>query len=360
MIRLCIKKKEFSQDDWKSIKRTGSSEYLTHSAYLLKLNSKYKLQPIQSSERSESHQRKIAKIVNKEAYYQFILQKSRLSSSSDYFWLIVNKKSTPSYWLSEGDIIRIFNIYLKIKYLGGFLNSPQINLSTISTQNLSIGGLNSTPYQEAEHTCQSLIIQEEFCRICLESTETDENPFLTPCKCSGSMGYIHYFCLQSWVNSKFHIKDKGFYKIIKWKSIKCESCQEPIPELLHYKSITFSIFSHILPAGKFIGLEVLQKADTSKHELIFLNCENLTKFYLKKNKEFSSNFTKNSQIFVIKNNTLHLSNITKSLTSSVMLNKSLNIQVKTSFKLMNGSTIFTMSSKNSSSVRNFFCFCLKS
>ena len=36
------------------------------------------------------------------------------------------------------------------------------------------------------------------CRICLDESETEENPFITPCKCAGSMKFIHLLCLQEW------------------------------------------------------------------------------------------------------------------------------------------------------------------
>jgi len=34
------------------------------------------------------------------------------------------------------------------------------------------------------------------CRICLD----DEKPFLQPCKCSGTMGYVHAHCLRHWID----------------------------------------------------------------------------------------------------------------------------------------------------------------
>ena len=43
---------------------------------------------------------------------------------------------------------------------------------------------------------------ERLCRICLESTEIAINPFITPCKCSGSLRLIHLDCLKEWLNSK--------------------------------------------------------------------------------------------------------------------------------------------------------------
>lgn len=42
------------------------------------------------------------------------------------------------------------------------------------------------------------------CRICLEEEEDLKlgNPFITPCKCTGSMGYIHLKCLRDWTDAK--------------------------------------------------------------------------------------------------------------------------------------------------------------
>jgi E3 ubiquitin-protein ligase DOA10 len=36
------------------------------------------------------------------------------------------------------------------------------------------------------------------CRICLDESDTPENPFISPCKCDGSMKFIHLTCLQEW------------------------------------------------------------------------------------------------------------------------------------------------------------------
>ncbi|OMJ83687.1 hypothetical protein SteCoe_15358 [Stentor coeruleus] len=50
--------------------------------------------------------------------------------------------------------------------------------------------------QEQEITC------ERTCRICMEP-ENQENPLLTPCKCSGTIRYIHEECLKTWLVSHF-------------------------------------------------------------------------------------------------------------------------------------------------------------
>jgi len=40
------------------------------------------------------------------------------------------------------------------------------------------------------------------CRICLDDMEEEDNPFITPCKCAGSMKFIHLKCLREWLDSK--------------------------------------------------------------------------------------------------------------------------------------------------------------
>ena len=44
-------------------------------------------------------------------------------------------------------------------------------------------------------------IPEYMCRICFESEE-ESKPLITPCKCSGSMKYIHEECLKIWLLSQ--------------------------------------------------------------------------------------------------------------------------------------------------------------
>lgn len=36
---------------------------------------------------------------------------------------------------------------------------------------------------------------EDICRLCLNSMESEDNPKLSPCNCTGTMAYIHLECL---------------------------------------------------------------------------------------------------------------------------------------------------------------------
>jgi hypothetical protein len=55
------------------------------------------------------------------------------------------------------------------------------------------------------------------CRICLED-ETEEMPFIHPCKCIGTMGNVHLSCIQRWITVR--------------KEPDCELCLTPFDKSL--------------------------------------------------------------------------------------------------------------------------------
>lgn len=80
----------------------------------------------------------------------------------------------------------------------------------------------------------SLLTQREsgmVCRICLEEPEDNEassNPFITPCKCTGSMKYIHLNCVREWLNSKKQEQTIDGVSSYYWEELSCELCKEPL------------------------------------------------------------------------------------------------------------------------------------
>ena len=82
------------------------------------------------------------------------------------------------------------------------------------------------------------------CRICFcEGNFEGLNPLISPCKCIGSVKYIHLNCLRKWLTSKITTKvspTNDIYCYV-YKSLKCEICQSPIPEIAEFR-------------GKFISL----------------------------------------------------------------------------------------------------------
>ena len=65
------------------------------------------------------------------------------------------------------------------------------------------------------------------CRICLDEEEDFQsgNPFITPCKCTGSMKYIHVKCLREWTDSKRQLQSEHGITSYYWENLNCELCK---------------------------------------------------------------------------------------------------------------------------------------
>jgi len=62
--------------------------------------------------------------------------------------------------------------------------------------------------------------KEIVCRICLSEDISDkEDPMISPCKCSGTMKYIHLQCLTEWLESKKTTKDGVHFRSFLWEHI---------------------------------------------------------------------------------------------------------------------------------------------
>ena len=80
------------------------------------------------------------------------------------------------------------------------------------------------------------------CKICRESFDSPENPLFNICKCSGGMKFIHYMCLQRWLEyNEGSIRVAEGVFTFRCKRFFCEICKVNYPCI--YKSLNhFSEF----------------------------------------------------------------------------------------------------------------------
>ena len=87
------------------------------------------------------------------------------------------------------------------------------------------------------------------CRICYSGEEDSIlNPLIQPCSCSGSLKYIHYYCLLHWLSSKISIKqfsflNENYFSIFPINEIKCELCKNNFPEYIKHKNRIYSLIN---------------------------------------------------------------------------------------------------------------------
>ena len=99
---------------------------------------------------------------------------------------------------------------------------------------------------------------EKTCKICLETTHDEiSGSFIHPCKCIGSVSYIHEGCLKTWIQSKG----------IKVEDAHCELCKTKYKMKFSYKLKFYpkgalnkgvaSLISSLCLLGMIIGLFIL-------------------------------------------------------------------------------------------------------
>ena len=71
--------------------------------------------------------------------------------------------------------------------------------------------------------------EEPTCRICLSEEQDKDNPMISPCKCDGTMKYIHVNCLKEWLLSSRQQSKARFCTTYKWNKLGCELCKTDLP-----------------------------------------------------------------------------------------------------------------------------------
>ena len=79
------------------------------------------------------------------------------------------------------------------------------------------------------------------CRICYMSNSDIENPLVSPCKCNGSMKFIHFKCLKHSIDVNLTKKIEQHYKYYIWKNYACEICKEEYPKYLRIKDSLYPL-----------------------------------------------------------------------------------------------------------------------
>ena len=112
------------------------------------------------------------------------------------------------------------------------------------------------------------------CRICLGEYEPSEpeNELITPCKCAGSMQYIHIDCLREWMNGKKLVYNGNFVRSFFWKALECELCKTPFENQM--KGKLFQIMDFEKPDDNYLIMESVKSAPAKVIHVFFLDKSN--------------------------------------------------------------------------------------
>ena len=116
------------------------------------------------------------------------------------------------------------------------------------------------------------------CRICFcDGSFEGNDPLISPCKCTGSVTYIHLSCLRRWLTSKISTKVSPSNNIYcyTFKSFECEICKSTIPEIVEYRGKFISLLNFRDIKPPYIILQTMyqynaQNKNTPDYHAIFV------------------------------------------------------------------------------------------
>lgn len=131
--------------------------------------------------------------------------------------------------MTRGEILKLGRIRLKVKdYRIG-----KAALETDRKSNQVEDGPIDITYRD-----EVPVDDSDLCRICFSNTNTKENPLFAPCKCTGTVKFIHFGCLKAWLNLKLVTQLILNMRYYYWKTFECEICKTIYPCIIsHYVSL---------------------------------------------------------------------------------------------------------------------------
>ena len=109
------------------------------------------------------------------------------------------------------------------------------------------------------------------CRICYLEEETESNPLIQPCLCSGSLKYIHLDCLKKWIGTRnwTRVENNENVCIYLIKEIDCELCKNKLPDYISHKNKLYKIIEFKIDFKNYISFENLT-LDKQKNKFIYV------------------------------------------------------------------------------------------
>ena len=203
--------------------------------------------------------------VNLEKYGAFMAYRSN-------FFKKDKDKKNKFYRIDKGDIIKLGKLYIRIVEIKldkeettNFQNNNNSYVFQNNNNNIIeiLPRINSARELPKINLKEMKIKPKNKCRICYEITSTIKNPLINPCKCKGSMKYIHYNCLLNCiknkiekVKNKFDIKKFIFYE----KSfLNCELCKSNFPYYIKYINNIYNIIPYYNQFKEYLLFELMNK-----------------------------------------------------------------------------------------------------
>jgi hypothetical protein len=170
----------------------------------------------------------------------------------DNLWIVVRNtkfKDDLGYRLREGDKIKLGKIIFKVSELSYEFKNDSVNYmprdrstfyvpmkKNINDESNILNNKNKNCINNEDVSQTGKSAKPKFssmCRICLMDENEDENPLISPCKCIGSVRFVHLICMRKWLNAKTIVKNIKNMTVYSFKNFECELCKTRIPGIFY-------------------------------------------------------------------------------------------------------------------------------
>ena len=172
------------------------------------------------------------------------------SSCDQVLWLSL-RRDKRGLLLSEGQVIRLGRVTVKVKHV-----------------NLAGGPSPELLPKSVEMPARA---EPQPCKICLADENSSQNPLISPCKCTGSMQYVHLACLKEWLQQKISIRHASKVSSYFWRDIACELCKTPFPSSIDCRGRRYDIIAVTYPSKPYVVLEDTREDQPNGVHILSLN-----------------------------------------------------------------------------------------
>lgn len=191
-------------------------------------------------------------------------------------WLVVKGIKTSKnkgYKLNEGDWLKLGRVRLRVqKIVLSPSNTSQHPFPEFFRDHHreDINDLPESEKDEKENE-ENEENRNSPCRICLNEVSTPADPLITPCRCAGTMRFIHLNCLKEWLKTKVasRLSEKGMSYYL--KDLTCELCKCNLPAFITHEGQKVNLLTISFPLKSYIVLEEFRPERNVKQGLHFIS-----------------------------------------------------------------------------------------
>eukprot|EP00826_Nyctotherus_ovalis_P054625 TRINITY_DN7168_c0_g1_i6.p1 TRINITY_DN7168_c0_g1~~TRINITY_DN7168_c0_g1_i6.p1 ORF type:complete len:376 (-),score=76.46 TRINITY_DN7168_c0_g1_i6:101-1228(-) len=287
----------------------------------------------------------IEKLVNVEIHSKHYWLSSPfrgLASSRDScVWVLANNWEERGKELSEGDVIRLGMCSFAVKKLVCGKKSEEEKCLIAAVEEFS----------DAEVKC----------RICLRSENTEEEQIVcSPCKCLGSVRYVHLNCLRRWLKNQLIERENEYFHSYSWQELNCDICHAPYPNTIQCPDgKEVAICDMQMPESDYMILETVSELNGHDYQstyIVQLDKKNVLKIGQGCDNEIKlkdSSISKCHAELRVENSRVYLADRTSKFGTYILLKAPMRVEPERPFKVLVGQTLMTLHAKK------FPCCCYR-